>query len=107
MPAIQIVFAVLGALLAVVGVYAILREWMLSAIASREVTVAVILREPVDAVTLDLLLDEATRHPMRRRGRRVALIIPRPLEGNLPLYAEVIERYAADVLVVEGTSIPA
>ncbi len=107
MPAIQIVFAVIGAFLAVIGAYAVLRELMLSAIASREVTVAVVLREPVDEVALDLLLDEANRHPTRRRGRRVALLVPRTLAEQLPAYAEVIERYAAEVFVVDDASVAA
>ncbi len=109
MPILQIILEVLVAALAVIGAYGLLRETVLSAIASRQVTVALVLREPVDEVALDILLDEAMRHPRRRRGQRIALLVSRPLlcgpmgeDGVLaPAYREVVLRYRAEVFVAE------
>ncbi len=109
MSVIQIILQVLVAALAVIGAYAILRVATISAIASRQVTSAVVLREAVDEVTLDILLDEAMRAPGRRRGQRVALVIARPLLAGpmgkdntlAPDYAAVAERYRAEILVAD------
>ena len=109
MEILQILLEVTVAALAVVGAYSILRELMPSAVASREVVVAVILCEAVDEVSLDILLDEAMRHPSRRRGQRTALVLSRHLlwgemgeNGALfPPYASVVERYGAKVFIAE------
>ncbi len=108
----EIILPMLVSLLAVLGAYGILRELMLSAVASRQVTVAVVLREPVDEEALDILLDEALRHPRRRRGQRIALVLARPLvdgamgeAGELsPRFAALAERYAAEVFVADALS---
>ncbi len=107
MPILQIILGSLVAALAVIGAYGVLRETMLSAIASREVTAAVVLWEAVDEVALDILLDEANRHPKRRRGQRVALILsPDAFAGMsgadgalLPVMTEIIDRYRAELFV--------
>ena len=109
MEILQIILEVTVAALAVVGAYGILRELMLGAIASRQITVAVILGEAIDEVSLDILLDEAMRHPRRRRGQRTALVLSRHLlcgemgeDGALfPPYAAVVERYGVKVLVAD------
>lgn len=112
MEALQIILEVTVAALAVVGAYGILRELMLGVVASRQITVAVVLREAVDEVSLDILLDEAMRHPRRRRGQRTALVLSRQLllgemgeDGALfPPYASVVERYGVKVLVADDIS---
>ena len=109
MDVLQTILEVTVAALAVVGAYGILRELMLGAIASRQITVAVILGEAIDEVSLDILLDEAMRHPRRRRGQRTALVLSRHLlcgemgeDGALfPPYAAVAERYGAKVIVAD------
>ena len=109
MDALQIILEVTVAALAVVGAYGILRELMLSAVASRQVAVAVILGEAVDEVSLDILLDEAMRHPCRRRGQHTALVLSRHLlcgemgeDGVLfPPYEAIVERYGVKVLVAD------
>ena len=109
MDVLRTILEVTVAALAVVGAYGILRELMLGAIASRQITVAVILSEAIDEVSLDILLDEAMRHPRRRRGQRTALVLSRHLlcgemgeDGALfPPYASVVERYGAKVFIAE------
>ncbi len=109
MPVIRTVAAVAVAALAVIGFYSLLHVAINALVSSREVTVTVILRRPVDPPTLDLLLDEAYRHPLRHRGRRVALLLHAPLlEGTMgeggalaPDYRELVERYGATVYTVD------
>ncbi len=106
----QIVMEVLVAALAVVGAYTILRESILGVVASRQVRVAVVLQEAVDEVSLDILLDEALRHPCRRRGGRIVLLMSRHLlAGEMgeagvlsPSYGEIVERYHAEVFLVDA-----
>ncbi len=105
----KIILDISVAALAVIGAYAVLREGLLTLAASRQVTVAVILHEAVDEVSLDILLDEAMRHPRRRRGQRIVLILSRHLlrgemgEGDtlFPHYAQIVDRYRAEVFVAD------
>ncbi len=106
MPIPQIILVTFASALSLIGAYSILREALLGVFASREVSVTVILKEPVTPEALDILLDEATRHPRRRRGQRVTLVLPRALmdtmgEGDvlLPSYAEQVSRYGAEVFL--------
>lgn len=109
MEALQIIAEVFVAALAVIGAYGILRELLLATAASRQVTVAVVLWDAVDEVSLDILLDEAMRHPRRRRGQRTALVLSRHLlrgemgeDGALfPAYAEIVDRYRVAVWVAD------
>ncbi len=109
MATIRILLEVLVATLAVIGAYGLIREAMLSAVASRQVTMAVVLREAVDEITLDILLDEAMRHPNRRQGRRIVLLVARSLlEGDMgeggrlaPDFLAVADRYHAVVAVAD------
>ena len=109
MEALQIIAEVFVAALAVIGAYGILRELLLATVASRQVTVAVVLWDAVDEVSLDILLDEAMRHPRRRRGQRTALVLSRHLlrgemgeDGALfPAYAEIVDRYRVAVWVAD------
>ncbi len=97
------------ALLSVVGLYSLLGAIGDRVLSPRQLTVAVVIREPVDAVVLDILLDEAMRSPARRRGRAVQLLLSASLfdaaRGGVPsrlsVYRAVAERYRASVYVVE------
>ncbi len=109
MPVIQTLAEILVALLAVVGFYAILRLLAASLLCPRQVVVALLLEQAVDAETLDILLDEARRNPARRRGARVTVFVSRALldgrmgeDGRLhATYADVLARYGADWYMAE------
>ncbi len=106
---IRTVLEITVAALAVIGVYFLLRELAAACFSSRHVTATLVLRRPVDEVGLDILLDEAMRHPMRRPGERVVLLLSADLldgpmgEGKQlhPPLAVVAERYRARVMVAE------
>lgn len=100
---VQTVMEILMILMAVIGFYCVLREVTDSLLLPRQVTAAVVLHEPVGADSLDILLSEAIRHPVRRRGRRVLLLIPRNVSESWLTadISEVIERYHAAVLAVD------
>ncbi len=109
MSAVQIVIEVIIAVLSVVGFYSILRALAASCLTPRQVTTAVVLQEAVDEFSLDILIDEAMRNPLRRRGGRVIVLVSRALmDGRmgygdtlLPPHAEVMERYRAVLYIVE------
>ncbi len=109
MPAVEILIQIFVALLSVVGFYSILRALAASCLTPRQVTTAVVLREAVDEFVLDILLDEAMRNPLRRRGGRVVVLVSCALmdgrmgygETLLPAHAEIAERYHAAVYVVD------
>lgn len=109
---VTVVTEVLIALLAVIGGYFLLRTVSETIFLPRRVTAAVVLTAPVDAAELDILLAEATRHPARRRGMRVLLVLhPTLMVGDIgemdadgtprlaPAYATVAERYRAAVCI--------
>lgn len=112
---VTIVTDVLIALLAVIGGYFLLRTASEALFLPRRVTAAVVLTEAVDAAELDILLAEATRHPARRRGMRVLLVLsPALADGPMgqttdgtfsldPACATIAARYRAAVLVAELT----
>ena len=112
----ETVAAVLAALLAVVGLYALV-DWATAVwFVPRGVTAAVILRREdgeVDAATLDILLGEAARSPGRRRGEAVLLLVSPDLLTEVveesgrdgtrtlaPELCEIVAKYGATVLVV-------
>ncbi len=99
MPALKIIFVTITAALALIGAYSILREALLAVFVSREIAIAVILRTPLEEEALDILLDEATRHPCRRRGQRVALVVPRALSDSVLAHADLLERYGVEVWI--------
>ncbi len=97
------VLEILVAVLAATGFYALLRGLTASFLSPRQVTVAVVLRQAVDVETLDILLDEARRSPLRRRGEALTVFVSHVLfdgrmgEGGelFPTYADVMARYGA------------
>ena len=112
----ETVAAVLAALLAVVGLYALVAWATVVWLVPRGVTAAVILRREdgeVDAAMLDILLGEAVRSPVRRRGEAVLLLVsPEFLTETVeesgrdgtrtlaPELCEIVAKYGATVLVV-------
>ncbi len=105
MPYVAVVGEIIVALLSVIGFYTILRVVADRWLCSHRVVVSVLIRETVDDGELDMLLSEATRHPARRRGQRVVLMVAAELmdgrmgtDGRLaPAAAVVAARYGAEV----------
>lgn len=77
------VVAIIFALLAVWGLYCLLRmvEWLFRP--SRPVVAAVLIRDPVELKALDLYLDEALRRP-RARGCIPPVLIDESVLAALP-----------------------
>lgn len=77
------VAAICAALLAVWGLYCLLRmvEWLFRP--SRPVVPAVLIRDPAELEVLDLYLDEALRRP-RARGSVPPVLIDRRVLASLP-----------------------
>ena len=101
----QIVFltlALFGAFCAVL----MLCDWLF---ASRQISVAVEVREREDAEILDFLLREAMRTSLcRGKARTVVLIASSLMDGTLGVgtdlfdhVSEIIDRYAADCYLIE------
>ena len=98
---------VLLAILVVVGFYGFLHGIFEIFLRPRQITSAVVVATMTDAADLDILLCEAKRSPVRRRGGRVALVINAELmdgrmgEGTAlkEEYALLAEKYEAEVCV--------
>lgn len=107
MSVIEVVSAVVVAVLSVIGLLSVVRVGLEALWMPRAVSVAVVLRASEGAVepeVLDLYLGEAVRHPARRRGERLLVLAASSLvspDGTLDEEAmTVIERYGASLIVV-------
>ena len=99
------------AALAVVGLHSLLCEIFERVLIPRDcrLTAAVFLYHREDVERLDILLSEAWRHTVRRRGMPPVLLIDAAIlphltdaDGEvLPAYREPIERYGALCVVLE------
>ncbi len=101
MPVTEILVSVVVALLAVLGLRALLLSAFSIALCPRELAVALILTDQPAPEELDLLLSEATHHPAYRRGQRVVVMLTADAAGKAPSLSPaliaVAERYQAEL----------